>query len=861
MKNKDYPFYDVPQVSNLKELISVVADKYGDKPAFTFERNNEIIHISYRQFQSDVDALGTALFNLDIRNTKIAVLGENSYEWILTYFATVNSGNVILPLDRELPAGDIKAILDDSDAEVLIHADGFKHIAEYLRENSAGVRRYIPMSELPGVVENGKTLIRQGNTVMTELAIDNNAMTALLYTSGTTGAAKGVMLSHLNIARNTVAACQYVGIFGSNMLVLPLHHTFGFTAGVSAMLLHGSEIIINQGLKTIMSDMERFKPSNMFLVPLFAETFYKKIWDSAKKQGKDRLLKKLIGISNGLLRMGIDLRRVLFSSVLRAFGGNLKLIVSGGAPLDTKYIHGLRDFGINVLNGYGITECSPIVAVNRNRYYRDGSIGAVLPCCEVKITEPGENGHGEICVKGDIVMLGYYKDERATAEAFDGEWFKTGDIGYLDEDGFLFMSGRKKNLIVLSNGKNVYPEELEATLLNHIPYIRETVVYAEDNTITAEVFLDIENHPDCASHVDNDVVELNRLLPSYMNIGKTVVRDTEFPKTTTKKIKRIYNGNGVSNGSLNHTEVQKERETYTLEMLGDSLCDVVLGIITNYADGKPATPDSRLKYDLGLDSLTMMEIVIEIESALNILIAENMGAVETVRDIVSLIESGGAASRDVDYNIEDYPLPKTMSHMRRLKLFMALSRLVWRFEVSGLENIPSDGRYILCPNHQSYLDSLWIWAAIGEKRVNLDKICCLAAEVFLSSKFALAMLGGIPVERSGNTIPAMKRGLACIKNGYTMLVHPEGTRTRDGKMHDFKGGAAKLAIDAGVPVVPVRIDGAWDIYPPHRKRPKIFRFGRRYPIKISFGKPIKADGKSVEALTAQIQDAVEQLGK
>ena len=272
------------------------------------------------------------------------------------------------------------------------------------------------------------------------------------------------------------------------------------------------------------------------------------------------------------------------------------------------------------------------------------------------------------------------------------------------------------------------------------------------------------------------------------------------------------------------------------------------------------TLESSLKNDLGLDSLTMLEICVEIENAFNVSIEGKMGGINTVCDIITLIENDGAGSRDFAYDMDDYPLPKTERHLQKLKRYIQLSRLAWRFDVSGLENIPTNGKYILCPNHQSYYDSVWVWAAIGHKRVDLRKICCLAAELFLPSKFTLAMLGGIPVERSGNTIPAMKRGFDCIQNGYTMLIHPEGTRSRDGKIQEFKGGAAKLAIDANVPIIPVRIDGAWDIFPPHKKRPKVFRFGRRYPLRISFGKPIAPDGKSVEELTSQAQSEVERLG-
>ena len=539
MRNKAYPLYKFEIISNLKELVDLAAEKYGAKSAFTFERKKETVRISYSKFRSDVNALGTEFWFDDIKNRKIALVGENSYEWILTYFAAVNSGNVIVPLDKELPAAEIKNLTEDSGADILVHSDEYSDIVDYMKENGACIKEYINMKNYSGMIARGEMMIKSGDNCVVNYVVDNYALAALLYTSGTTGGAKGVMLSHVGLARNTLAACQHVGVFGSNLFVLPLHHSLGFIVAC-AMLLQGSETYINSSLKNVLTDMEKFKPNTMFLVPLFVETFYKKIWDSAKKQGKDDLLKKLASISNRLLKIGIDIRRPLFRSVLRAFGGKLKLMVSGGAPLDAKYVQGFRDFGINLLNGYGITECSPIVSVNRNKHYRDGSTGTVLSFCEVKIAEPDENGHGEICVKGDIVMLGYYKNEQATKEAFDGAWFKTGDIGYLDEDGFLFISGRKKNLIILSNGKNVYPEELEFALLNSIPYIKEVVVYADDNTIIAEVYLDTESDPGCASKLDGDILLFNQTQAPYKNIGKAVVRETEFPKTTTKKIKRQY---------------------------------------------------------------------------------------------------------------------------------------------------------------------------------------------------------------------------------------------------------------------------------------------------------------------------------
>ena len=292
--------------------------------------------------------------------------------------------------------------------------------------------------------------------------------------------------------------------------------------------------------------------------------------------------------------------------------------------------------------------------------------------------------------------------------------------------------------------------------------------------------------------------------------------------------------------------------------------DKILLVVEKLADGKLVEIDSRLKGDLGFDSLTMMELIVLLESSFSMALSESIGTAKTVQDLVKLIESGGAFKDGLSYNIEDYPLKKTDKDIKQLKRFMCLSRFLWRFKISGLEHIPDDGRYILCPNHQSHYDGMWVWTALGTERVDLEKICCLAKQEHLessSSRRGLAMLGGIPVDRRGNTVPAMKRALDCIKDGYTMLIHPEGARTLDGKIHEFKGGAAKLAIDAGVPLIPVRIEGAWDIYPPHRKVPRILSLKGRYPLDITFGKPIMPNGKSVEELTTGLQEAVERLGE
>jgi long-chain acyl-CoA synthetase len=359
------------------------------------------------------------------------------------------------------------------------------------------------------------------------------------------------MLSHKNLAADIIVVLSIAQIQGRELMVLPLNHAFAFTACILCAIYMGCDVVINKSLKNVLNDMKKFKPDCTLLVPLFVETFYKKIWQNAAKSGKEKLLKIMLKISNFFLKFHIDLRRILFKSVHAAFGGNLGLIVTGGAPIDEKYMRGFREFGINMVNGYGITECSPIVAVNRNLYYREGSVGMIVPNTKIKIWEPDEKGLGEICVQGDIVMMGYYNNPKATKEAFfedgEGKWFRTGDIGRVDKDNFLFICGRKKNLIILSNGENVSPEGLEHEILNECEYVKEVVCFQEDNVIAAEVFFNKEyieetgtQNVDYGEKFQKDILEFNRKQPPQKNIGKVLVRITEFPKTTTQKIKRNY---------------------------------------------------------------------------------------------------------------------------------------------------------------------------------------------------------------------------------------------------------------------------------------------------------------------------------
>lgn len=532
MKNKNYPLYSITKISTLKQLIYDVPT-VDDDIAFMYAKDKKTtIEVTYAQFKRDVEAFGTYLYSKDLRSTHIAVIGENSYEWILTYFSTVLGGNVIVPMDKELSTTEIENVLISSDSTVLVYSDTYSDVADELQEHNLNIT-YINMNDISDLLISGQKEIEAGNIEFINHKINDNDFAAIVYTSGTTGASKGVMLTHKNIATNAAAACKNVQAVGTTVCALPLHHTFSFTLGICAILLYRNTIYINKSLKNITSDMQKAKPSYMFLVPMIVEVMYKKVWTTAQEQGKNKLLKILIKLSNFLFTIGIDVRRKLFRSVLNAFGGNLDWVSCGGAAIDKKYIKGFRDLGVNIINGYGITECSPIVASNRPKYWVDGSVGTVVYGCEVKIDNPNNDGEGEILVKGTGVMQGYYKNEEATKQAFRDGWFRTGDIGRYENE-VLYITGRTKNVIILSNGKNIYPEELELELMN-IDGIKECMVYEENHLLTAEIYSD--------SHIsETDIKEsiqnLNRTLPIYKQIVSIKFRQDEFEKTTTKKIKR-----------------------------------------------------------------------------------------------------------------------------------------------------------------------------------------------------------------------------------------------------------------------------------------------------------------------------------
>ena len=556
MRNKPYPLHEREALRDLKSVISRCAKMNPGGEAFRYAEDDKDILITYKQFQSDIERLGTALYSLGFSGgSHIAILGENSYQWIVSAFAVTNGSNVMVPIDRDLPPDTIKSLLQKADCCALIYSDDYHEVIAQIKPELDDItfinmrQKYEDILSLDDLMAKGKALIASGDTEFINNEIDSQALSAIFFTSGTTGTNKGVMLTHNSITTNAVDALRLATLKNSNLLLLPLHHSFGFTGAIVTMLYLQSCICINRSLRNVAEDMRKYKPDGLFLVPLFVEALHKKVWETAEKNGKDKLLRRMISVSNAMLSVGVDLRRKMFASVLAAFGGNLKFVVCGGAFLESRYVEDFRAMGIFVANGYGITECSPIVCVNRNHHFRDGSIGRILPSCEVRIDAPDGSKEGEILVRGENVMLGYYKDEQSTAAVLKNGWFRTGDIGWIDEDGFMFITGRIKNLIILANGENVHPEELESALGN-IPLVQEVIVREDTaagrnkTVIVAEIFPDYDRASEQGvgnlhEHFCGAIADFNKTVPSYKHIHRVILRETEFPKTTTKKIKRI----------------------------------------------------------------------------------------------------------------------------------------------------------------------------------------------------------------------------------------------------------------------------------------------------------------------------------
>lgn len=561
--------------NNLKEMLKITGEKFADRPAFYLEGSNleDSKVMTHGELRKNIDYLGTALIEMGLKNKRIAVISENRYEWEEAYLAVVCGTGVIVPLDKALPENEIENSIIRAEVEAIFYSEKYSEIMARIQKRGATKIKYFISMDLEKsdfnkyaqkeIIKKGKELLESGNKEFVEAKINNEEMSIMLFTSGTTNMSKAVMLSHKNICTNIydITTCFDIHSEDRMLSFLPLHHTFECTVGFLYPISVGCAIVFSKGIRHIGDEMKNFKITAMITVPIMMEKIYEKIMKGIEKKGKLQSVQKGVKISNVLQIVGIDIRKKMFKEIHENLGGALRLVVAGGAALDPKVQKGFNDLGLNVAQGYGLTETSPVVSAEFMKKKKIGSIGKKMPSVEVKIDEPDEENVGELLVKGDSVMLGYYSNEEANKESFteDG-WFRTGDLAKIDKDGFIFISGRKKFVIVLKNGKNVYPEEIE-TLINKSDLVTESMVYgmpADDGdvTISAKVVYNkdfIKNtygdisEEEIHGMIWKEIKEINRTMPKYKYVKNLIVTDEEMVKTTTLKIKRKVEMEKISN--------------------------------------------------------------------------------------------------------------------------------------------------------------------------------------------------------------------------------------------------------------------------------------------------------------------------
>lgn len=564
MSKSKRKLYESIKINDFRELVNRYKTLYFNKTAFEYKEtphSKEHIKISYAKFADDIESLGTALLDLGLRGKRIAIISPNRYEWCVSYLAVTTSDIVVVPLDKSLPNNEIKDLIIRSKVDGVIFDSKYAEVFHKLQEdNTNNLKYYICMDQVDGfdsyntLIEKGSSLIKEGSSDYFDITIDNKKMSIMLFTSGTTSMSKAVALSQSNICEDIYALSQMTDIRKEDVFLsfLPLHHTFESTCTFLYGSYSGITIAFCDGLKYVQKNLAEFNVTGFVCVPLMLEIMYKKIRKGIEEKGKAKMVKFASKLCNFFLKIKIDIRRLVFKEILNNLGGKLRILIAGGASMSKEAIQGFLDLGINLLQGYGLTETSPVLAGENDKYKRAGSVGFPLPGLEVKIDNPGKDGIGEIIAKGPTVMIGYVDNPEATNEALKDGWFYTGDLGYIDKDGFLFITGRKKDVIVLKNGKNIFPEELEI-LINQLPYVSESMVFGRpcddgDYKVCAKIVYQEETmkelYPDISSTDYMNIVwediknKVNHTMPAYKYIREIILTDKPLIKTTTQKIKR-----------------------------------------------------------------------------------------------------------------------------------------------------------------------------------------------------------------------------------------------------------------------------------------------------------------------------------
>ena len=843
-----------------RQQLEQTCKRCKDNNAISYLRENEKIdYFSYAKLMENVQKIENELTVVGVKKAdRVAIISPHSPYGVMAGTALAYMGCTAVMVDVSLPIIEITRLLEEGDV-VAAFVDvemqdkiGWNILGDY------------PIFDLNGDVpfklsEKGLLTSR-----VCKIQDQDEEIMAIIFSSGTTSKMKGICIPY-QLITESISMYRYltgVEVNDRYLYVLPFNHIAGFSGALQHLLM-GCELDMIEKMDSakLSKGFQIFQPHYFAMVPKVYEIIAEKILGEAQKQGKEKTLQKMMSVSRFMRKkFGINIGKVIFGSVRsQAFGKCMKGIGVGASPCKKETADFFLALGYDWANFYSSTETGvPAVATGIHDRYPDDTVGNIHQFKEIDIQliNKDKDGIGEIAVKSPLGMKGYFRNEKLTKEAFNKDgYILTGDLGQINSKGYLQVVGRAKEVIILHNGKKVSPYDIEEMYASQMETPVELVCCGIENERDGydEIHLFIEQTRN-AEQITKSIKEISNQLQGIYKVEQVHVV-SQFPKTAVGKVKRSELVNSVKHND------KKENATVQNSMSDENIIKEIVCKVSGCDEIKDIK--WTLQNELQLDSLQLFELAVEIEKVFGCNIVTQFATIQTVEDLISIIRKGviDEKSADTDYDINDFPVVRGRKTIKRLKKWMQLSHLLWKFDVEGLENIPSKGNYILAPNHESHLDGLWVLSCLQNSNMQYEKFCCLAKQEHLDADFSrifMNMLGGIPVDRTGNSTKALRRAVECVKQGYYLLIHPEGTRTRDGKMGKFKDGTALVAQQTGVPIIPVRIKGAREVYPPNRKMPHLFDFKkmRRYRIKIAFCSPIQPNS-NYEFVTKELKGAVE----
>lgn len=848
-----------------REKLSDIFMRYGNKVAITCIGERDIDRkITYKELCETVKNIIVCLSKLGInRAQRVAVITPPTAEAVVLNLALAYGGYTNVLIDAALPTVECDKLIKYADVDAVFTTKTiYSQIESELK------------SKIPVIEINGSFKYKLFEGCVTECKKCNvepydEEVIAIVFSSGTTAEMKGVMVTYNSVMYAQKCICEYANLNSEVKFfdVLPSNHIAGYSSSMSC-LLTGTEVgfVTEINADKLLSGFASYNPTHFIMIPRVYEVIKSKMEAAISK--KPFLIKQYAKAAMKICgsvrkKTGINLRFLTKPIWKAVFGSKMKLCGCGTLPCTEEVIRFYLDLGMDFLNVYGATETGfPITAADCNEKYPLKGAGNVGQFQEIKIVifEPDEDGVGEIRVKTPLIMKGYFRELDLTKHAFDEDgYFKTGDLGYIDEEGYLYITGRIKEAIVLQNGKKVSPIDVDKYYQKDIQNIALASCGVSMSEGYDKIYLFVEKGNHTEAEVNNVLSTIRTLSQktSLYRFEEVLVID-KIPTTAVGKVKRFMLKKYVEDAQLldgKMNTAKKEENDFE-----DNQEEVLLRLVSRYALGQMVTLESNIKTELGIDSLSTFELGMEIENELGIDVINRWDRIETVKDILNNNENCNAVEKD--YAIHNFPLRRKTGDLAYIKRFGRITNFLYALEIDGVENIPRDENVLFCPNHESYFDAMWVASALEKEGFETSRFCCLAAEHIKDKVFmkrAFRALGGIPVDRSGNTAPAMKRAAELLRqNAIYMLIHPEGTRSRNGNLGEFKLGASQLAKEIGVKIVPVCIDGAYEIYPAHARVPRLFDWKKlcRYRLKIIFGEAITADDITKEEITEKIKSFI-----